>query len=358
MREFSYEDIEAATKSFASEQLIGKGSHGSVYRGRLTDGRIVAVKKPSRLLNDDKLSNEIDMLASVKNSGVVDLVGVSRGPTGGPLLVMEFMHRGSLHDLLHSSSNPPAWPRRFAMALQLARAVLFLHEAAPAIIHRDIKSANVLLDNRWNAKLADFSIAVRRDDRMQPLDSPIPAGTIGYLDPCYDESGELGPRNDVFSFGVVLLELVSCRKAMDMERDPSSIVSWALPILRANRLAELCDGKVALPGRMKRPIRRMLSIAEKCVSEKVEGRPLMGEVVRELQGVVEDVMPWPILGSVRSKVSEGVHKSVRAWRRWVEKRVNTGKSVACKDYLLDDGGADECGDDAHGKRLLMFSAEK
>ncbi|KAJ8500451.1 hypothetical protein OPV22_011003 [Ensete ventricosum] len=354
MKEFSYEDVEAATNSFSSDQLIGKGSHGSVYRGVLKGGEVVAVKRPSGgtqfLENDAKLSNEIDILASVKNPSIVNLIGVSRSPTS-KLLVMEFMHHGSLHDLLHSSSAAPAWPRRAVMALQVARAVLSLHEAAPAVIHRDIKSANILLDGKWNAKLADFSLAVR-DDRLQSPRSTVPAGTIGYLDPCYAESGELGPTNDVFSFGVVLLELVSSRKVMDMERDPSLIVAWALPMIRANRLAEVCDGRVALPDYMRRPIGRMLSVAARCVSEEVERRPLMGEVVGELQGVVEGaVLSWPVWGSVRSKVRGRIHRCVRAWRRCVEKRVTTTR-IVCKDHLVD-GGSDDCDDERMGFRQEM-----
>ncbi|RZR93588.1 hypothetical protein BHM03_00022147 [Ensete ventricosum] len=316
------------------KKKLMNGSHGSVYRGRLRGGQVVAVKKPLGRIqsaNDEaNLENEIDILASVKNPTIVELVGVSQSPTT-KLLVMEFMHNGSLHDLLHSSPSPPSWPRRALMALQAGRAVLSLHETSPAVIHRDIKSANILLDGEGNAKLADFSLAVRADG-FRPPNSTVPAGTIGYLDPCYAESGKLGPESDVFSFGVVLLEIVSSGKVMDMERDPPSIVAWALPVIRHGRLADVCDRRVALPDYTKAPIARMLSIAERCVAEKAERRPSMGEVVRELQGVVECMMIWPW---IRFKVFESVHWCVRAWRRCARKRVTTTTKIVCRDHSVD-----------------------
>ncbi|WOL06798.1 serine/threonine-protein kinase-like protein [Canna indica] len=338
MMEISFEDIKTATGGFSLEYLVGKGSHGSVYKGTLKDGRLVAVKKPLERVRDHdlKLSNEIGVLTSLKkNPFIVNLIGVSESATNTKLLVLEFMRNGSLHDLLHSSPRPLSWPRRAAVALQIARAVLSLHEAAPApVIHRDIKSANILFDGKWNARLADFSLAVAVDDglRVDEYSAAIPAGTIGYLDPSYTESGKLGPKNDVFSFGVVLLELVSARKVMNMDCDPSSIVAWALPLIEDGRLAEVCDRKVPLPDYMKRPIRDMLSVAELCVSEKVERRPLMGEVVKELQRVVDGIMT---LSSVRSRISERVHRCVQAWRRCVKKRITTTR-IVCRNHLADD----------------------
>lgn len=310
MEEFSYEDIEAATRSFAPEKLIGKGSHGIVYKATLKDGQIVAVKtkKPSNqsLENDAKLREEIDMLASIKKNSftnIVNLVGVSRSPTNN-LLIMEFMPNGSLHDLLHSSPNPPPWPRRAAVALQIALAVRSLHAASPAVIHRDIKSANILFDRKWNAKLADFSLAVRSSGGRARLEPEIPAGTIGYLDPSYTESGKLGPESDVFSYGVVLLELVTASKVVDLERDPPMLMDWALPAIMANRIGEVCDGRVAMPGYMRGAIGRMASVAARCVSEKMERRPSMGEVVVELQRVVEDLTMWPACGVFLSREEE------------------------------------------------------
>ncbi|KAG6472113.1 serine/threonine-protein kinase-like protein At5g23170 [Zingiber officinale] len=344
MKEFSYEEIEEATKSFDPSQLIGKGSHGSVYRGTLKDGRSVAVKKPwegiQSFENHTKLNNEVDLLASLINPiSVVYFVGFSRSSTS-KLLVMELMPNASLHDLLHSSPTPPTWSRRGTIALQIARAVLSLHAASPtAVIHRDVKSANVLLDGKWNAKLCDFGLAVRHGSGGDHSVTP-PAGTIGYMDPHYTESGKLGPDNDVYSFGVVLLELISSSKVMDAERDPSSIVAWVLRMVRADRSAGIYDERVSLPEYMRRPVGRMLRVALKCVSEKAERRPAMGEVVRELQGVVEGLTAWPVWGCVRNKVSKKVQGCVRAWKKRAEKRVSTASRIVCRDHLVDGGEND------------------
>ncbi|KAI3439332.1 Protein kinase domain-containing protein [Psidium guajava] len=234
MEEFEYEELVKATESFSSSRLIGKGSHGCVYKGVLTDDRVIAVKTPSlalRALRDNsKLHNETRVLSSLAephnnyssssssssyHDHVIKLLGTSQDPSKNKLLVMEFMPNGSLHDLLHpppaNDAPPPPWPARLRIALQVARALQSLHDRKPFIVHRDIKSANVLFDSDWNAKLADFGLAVTDgDDRLDT-----PAGTIGYLDPNYTCPSKLSRKNDVFSLGVVLLEIMSGRKAMD-----------------------------------------------------------------------------------------------------------------------------------------------
>ncbi|XP_062196110.1 serine/threonine-protein kinase-like protein At5g23170 [Phragmites australis] len=309
MKEFSYEEVEAATGGFAAKNLVGKGSHGSVYRARVRSGGggsrlvAVAVKRPTHAQGEAKLANEIAvLLAAPRHPSVVGIVGVrvapqpppaAAGPGLPPLLVMEYMPNGSLHDLLHRSPRPPPWPRRVEIALDVARAVCALHAAQPRmIIHRDVKSANILLGRDGRARLADFSLAVRVAARAPEEDEaagPVPAGTIGYLDPCYTEPGRLGPESDVFSFGVVLLELVSGRKVMDVNSCPSSIVAWAEPLIGAGRAREVFDGRVAAPPNSwtERAVARVLDVAARCVSDCVERRPSMAEVASELHGAVE-----------------------------------------------------------------------
>uniref|UniRef100_A0A0D9UZF2 Protein kinase domain-containing protein n=1 Tax=Leersia perrieri TaxID=77586 RepID=A0A0D9UZF2_9ORYZ len=254
MREFSYEEVEAATGGFAAENLVGKGSHGSVYKARLKGGAVVAVKRASHAQGEAKLANEIAVLAAAageKNDGVVRLVGVvaAEKGKGERMLVMEYMANGSLHDLLHGT--PPPWRRRVEIALDVAEAVRGLHDGEPRVIHRDVKSANVLLARDGRARLADFSLAVTvvSDGGDGEEESPAPAGTIGYLDPSYTEAGRLGPESDVFSLGVVLLELVSGRKVMDVAASPSSIVAWALPLLAAGNARKVFDGRIPAPRR-------------------------------------------------------------------------------------------------------------
>lgn len=291
MYEFDYEELEAATENFASSRIIGKGSHGCIYRGTLKDGTVVAIKKQSlglqKLQDNSKLDNEIRILLSLPpNPYLISLLGTSRDCAGNRVLVMEHMPNGTLHDLLHAAPSPPPWPKRVQAAIQVAKAVQFIHEAEPLVIHRDIKSANILFDVDWNARLADFGLAVRRSGQQVDSDSSLsrPAGTIGYLDPCYTAPCRLSTKNDVFSFGVVLLELISATKAIDVSRDPSSIVEWALPLIEEDRMEEICDERVTLPAYMESRVRHMLSIAARCVSsDEDHRRPSMGEVVDEME---------------------------------------------------------------------------
>lgn len=197
MEVLSYGELEAATKAFAVETLIGKGSHGHVHRATLRSGKQVAVKKPApwflhRSTASQTISilrNEAEILASIQSPHIVNLKATTT--TGIHLvLIMELMPNGSLHDLVHLSPFPPTWRRRVVVAHQIAQALQTLHEAEPPIIHRDVKSSNVLLDSNGDAKLADFSLAVR-DGRSRKL---APAGTIGYMDPCYNGPAELSVR--------------------------------------------------------------------------------------------------------------------------------------------------------------------
>ncbi|KAF8661543.1 hypothetical protein HU200_056964 [Digitaria exilis] len=379
MKEFSYEEVEAATGGFAAKNLVGKGSHGSVYRAKLrvggggrTKAVVVAVKRPSHAQGESKLANEIAVLsAAPRHPGVVSFLGIAapattadegaKGVAPPQLLVMEYAPNGSLHDLLHRAPKPPPWPRRVGIALDVARAVHALHAAAPrAIIHRDVKSANVLLGLDGRARLADFSLAVtvaeagrkasrdgadgeEEDDGEEEEEDegsvgPAPAGTMGYLDPCYTEPGRLGPESDVFSFGVVLLELVSGRKVMDVNSSPSSIVAWAAPRIAAGRAREVLDGRVAAPGtaRAEGAVARVLAVAARCVSEAVERRPDMAEVVSELHGALEsagwrrrdDGWQWHARGVV-----ERACRRVASWGRSVRrsKRVRATK-IECTEH--------------------------
>ncbi|KAL6010670.1 hypothetical protein ACLOJK_001108 [Asimina triloba] len=298
MMDLSYTDVETATKGFSLEAMIGKGSHGCVYKGVLNGCKLIAVKKPTSIggvQDNSKLDSEIEILSSIHSPHIVNLLGVVGGQDSGPkLLVMELMPNGSLEDLLHNVPRPPTWTRRLIMALQIARAVRALHEAtSAAIIHRDIKSANVLLDSKRNARLADFSLAVR-DHRLH-----VPAGTIGYLDPCYTTPGRLSTKIDVFSYGVVLLEIISGRRAMNVGLHPASLVEWALPFMSQDRMLEICDARETLPENMECAVRCMIDVAALCVSAKEERRPSMAEIVKELESAVSHCQfsVWKLLRS-------------------------------------------------------------
>ncbi|KAJ4717378.1 Kinase family protein [Melia azedarach] len=305
-------------------ELIGRGSHGSVYKGILQEGRVVAIKRASingvevQQDNLKKLGNEIRVLSSLqensKSPHVVNFLGKSHDSgddddnnnnnndddNSNKLLVIEFMPNGSLHELLHSGvGTPPPWPKRVEIAMQIAKAVQFLHENDPGIIHRDIKSSNILLDSNWDAKLADFGLAVSEAE-FRTLQTVQPAGTIGYLDPSYTIPSKLSRKTDIFSFGVVLLEIISCRKAIDVSRFPSSIVDWAMPLMRGGKLMEVCDSRVPLPIFMEGAVKHMLHVAASCVSTEEENRP----------GIAEILMGGTCFNDVRRV------RSVPVWMNW------------------------------------------
>ncbi|KAE8727239.1 Zinc finger family protein isoform 1 [Hibiscus syriacus] len=287
MVEFGYEQLVEATQSFSPSRLIGKGSHGAVFRGILRENQVVAVKRSSingveaQRENLKKLDNEISMLSSLReSSNVIGYLGASHGSAENDdkLLVMEFMPNGSLHDLLHAAVTPPSWPKRVEIAMQIARAVQFLHEGKPSVIHRDIKSDNILFDSNWTAKLADFGLAISPADLSSQAAQP--AGTIGYLDPSYTSPNELSTKNDVFSLGVVLLEIISCRKIIDLTKASASIVEWAVPLVKKQRTIEIYDPRIPFPTcMMESMIRRILNVASRCLSEDHDRRPPIGEIV-------------------------------------------------------------------------------
>ncbi|OMO92240.1 hypothetical protein COLO4_17760 [Corchorus olitorius] len=296
MAEFDYEELVKATQSFSPSKLIGKGSHGSVYEGNLSENRVVAIKRSSINIgvesqqrdNLKKLDNEISILSSLReSSNIISFLGTATNDSAksnDKLLVMELMPNGSLHDLLHVAATPPPWPKRVEIAMQIARAVQFLHEGNPLVIHRDIKSANILFDVSWIAKLADFGLAISPGEDSSSQTSTVqPAGTIGYLDPCYTAPNKLSTKNDVFSLGVVFLEIISGRKVIDVSKAPASIVEWAIPLVEKQRIVEVCDPRVPFPTYMEGMIRRILSVASRCLSENEERRPSIGEIIMEME---------------------------------------------------------------------------
>ncbi|KAG6524963.1 serine/threonine-protein kinase-like protein At3g51990 [Zingiber officinale] len=302
IRQFDYQELESATGNFSDEALLGRGSHGTVYKAVLRCGRSVAVKRPSRrhfhlsspspppagaaAPTRNEVENEIEILCGIRSSRLVNLIGFtpSTPDCKERLLVVEFMPNGTLYDLLHSNPHPPGWTRRLRLALQTAKALNTLHSVQPPVIHRDVKSANVLIDQNFNARLGDFGLALRDEDnaKFPSSRSTPPAGTLGYLDPSYVTPENLSTKTDVFSFGILLLEIMSGRKAIDVAYSPPSVVEWAVPLLRKGMVATLFDPRIAPP---KDPVARkqLASLATSCVRSYKEMRPSMQEVVEQLK---------------------------------------------------------------------------
>ncbi|XP_030542727.1 serine/threonine-protein kinase-like protein At1g28390 [Rhodamnia argentea] len=324
IRKFSYCDLVKATGGFSAETFLGRGSHGNVYRAVLDDGKLVAAVKRTKLpsnpsatttnanlnliFNDGNnnnaspAENEIEILSRVHSPRLVNLIGFCDGVSDGRLhLVVEYMPNGSLYDLLHRSSRPPGWTRRIRFALQVAKAVQCLHSADPPVIHRDIKSSNVLIDGGSNARLGDFGLALRGHVEDVRARCTPPAGTLGYLDPGYLQPSDLSAKSDVFSFGILLLEIVSGRNAIDVNFSPPSIVDWAVPLIRRRAFDAIWDNRIDPPADPA-AVRSVATLAARCVKGSARRRPEMAEVVEGLTEATRRARAWKNLNWGRRRV--------------------------------------------------------
>ncbi|CAN4122361.1 unnamed protein product [Withania somnifera] len=299
--EFSYSDLHSATNAFSKDNLLGKGSHGYVYKAHLHQYKLIAGVKKSKC-NNSPAENEIEILSRLHHPRLVNLLGYAIDSNQNKLIVVEFMPNGSLYELLHCSSKPPNWIKRVRFALQIARAVHFLHSSNPPVIHRDIKSSNILIDGSFNARLGDFGLSLRGHVEDVVVKSTPPAGTLGYLDPAYLAPGDLSTKSDVFSFGILLLEIITGRNAIDVNYSPPSVVDWALPLIKSGDYTEICDPRVGST-EDEGALRQLAVVAAHCVRKTAAKRPAMTEVVECLK-LVYKRMSSPIWNNIRRRVRE------------------------------------------------------
>ncbi|KAI3412773.1 Protein kinase domain-containing protein [Psidium guajava] len=369
IRKFSYCDLVKATGGFSAETFLGRGSHGSVYRAVLDDGKLVAAVKRTKLpsslstttmtnsnlnliLNDGNSNNaspaenEIEILSRVHSPRLVNLIGFCDGVSDGRLhLVVEYMPNGSLFDLLHRSSRSPGWTRRIRFALQVAKAVQCLHSADPPVIHRDIKSSNVLIDGGSNARLGDFGLALRGYVEDVRAKCTPPAGTLGYLDPGYLQPSDLSAKSDVFSFGILLLEIVSGRNAIDVNFSPPSIVDWAVPLIRRRAFDAIWDNRIDPPADPA-AVRSVAALAARCVKGSARRRPEMAEVVEALREANRRSRAWRNLNWGRRRVgaSAGVDAAAGDETAKTMRRLGSGRnnskvsSVPCAEHGREGSG--------------------
>lgn len=321
IREFSFDELVSATNGFSSETFLGKGSHGSVYRAVLDHGKLIAAVKKTKFINPtthnfhnhnrncnnctswtSPAENEIEILSRVQNPRLVNLIGFSSDPKDRKLIVVQYMPNGSLYDLLHARSRPPGCTRRVRLALQIAKAVKALHSSNPPVIHRDIKSSNILIDSNGNARIGDFGLALRGHVEDVRVKCTPPAGTLGYLDPGYLAPADLSTKSDVFSFGILLLEIISGRNAIDMNYSPPSVVDWAVPIIKRGDYAEICDPRVNPPADTS-IIRTLAVLAARCVRSTTEKRPAMAEVVECLKIMRKRIQAPPMWNNLKRRVN-------------------------------------------------------
>ncbi|XP_062084698.1 probable serine/threonine-protein kinase PBL7 [Humulus lupulus] len=289
---FTYKELEVATAGFSEANVIGRGGFGVVYRGVLRDGTEAAIKMLHRAgkQGERAFRVEVDLLSMLHSPFLVELLGYC-ADQHHRLLIFEYMPSGTLHHHLHSEHQPLDWGTRLRIALDCAMALETLHEhAIPPIIHRDFKCSNVLLDTNFRAKVSDFGLAKMGSDKINGQISTRVLGTTGYLAPEYASTGKLTTKSDVYSYGVVLLELLTGRVPVDTKRPPGEhvLVSWALPgLTKREKLVEMVDP--ALKGHYsKKDLIQIAAIAAMCVQPEADYRPLMTDVVQSLIPLVKN----------------------------------------------------------------------
>ncbi|XVE60234.1 hypothetical protein DITRI_Ditri05aG0111900 [Diplodiscus trichospermus] len=283
---YAAEELEKATNSYHESRILGQGGQGTVYKGILPDGRLVAIKKS--IIGDqsqvEPFINEITVLYQINHRNVVKLLGCCL-ETLVPLLVYEYVTNGTLFDHMHnvSSASFLPWGARLRIVVETAEALSYLHCAAYIpIIHRDIKLANILLDENYTAKVSDFGAS-----RLIPSDqaqvTTLVRGTFGYLDPEYMQTGQLTEKSDVYSFGVVLIELLTGQKVVCSERSEEKkvLAIYFVSLMKEGKLLEILDPRVLNDGN-RQHLKEVAALAWRCVRVKGEERPTMREVAHEL----------------------------------------------------------------------------
>ncbi|EEC78335.1 hypothetical protein OsI_18076 [Oryza sativa Indica Group] len=293
-RFFTYQELYQITDAFSAHNLLGEGGFGSVYKGHLPDGKQVAVKqlKDGGGQGEREFQAEVEIISRVHHRHLVSLVGYCIS-NNQRLLVYDFVPNNTLHYHLHGHGRPVLdWSARVKIAAGAARGIAYLHEDChPRIIHRDIKSSNILLDNNFEAHVADFGLARLALDAVTHVTTRV-MGTFGYMAPEYASSGKLTERSDVFSFGVVLLELITGRKPVDASRPlgDESLVEWARPLLtqaiETGNLEELVDPRLERNFN-EAEMFRMIEAAAACVRYSASRRPRMSQVVRALDSLAD-----------------------------------------------------------------------
>ncbi|KAG6646939.1 L-type lectin-domain containing receptor kinase IX.1-like [Carya illinoinensis] len=247
-RRFSHKELASATNKFANERKLGEGGFGAVYKGYLADVDMpIAVKKISRGSRQGKKEyiTEVKIFSRLRHRNLVQLIGWCHD-SGEFLLVYEFMPNGSLDAHLFGKRSPLTWALRYKISLGLASALLYLHEEwEQCVVHRDIKSSNVMLDSSFNVKLGDFGLARLMDHELGPQTTGL-AGTLGYLAPEYISTGRASKESDVYSFGVVALEIATGRRSIDpMDKDSQmGLVEWVWNLYGRGDLPLAVDGKL------------------------------------------------------------------------------------------------------------------
>ncbi|KAK7356515.1 hypothetical protein VNO80_15788 [Phaseolus coccineus] len=313
---FTALELKKATNNYDDDRIIGKGGHGTVYKGILSNGRVVAIKK-SMVSNQTEIGqfiNEVVVLSQINHRNVVKLIGCCL-ETEFPLLVYEFITNGTLYEHLHfegeacGDNHKLSWRTRLRIVAETAEALAYLHSSVSTpIIHRDVKTANILLDDNLTAKVSDFGAS-----KLVPLDqtqlTTLVQGTMGYLDPEYLQTSQLTEKSDVYSFGVVLAELLTSRKPISFLRPQSqrNLSMYFVSAMNEGRLAQILDNEIVSDASVEYVI-EVANLAKRCLRLHGEERPTMKEVAMELEGI--RVMEKHSLGGAKDVASQEEKESL------------------------------------------------
>lgn len=305
---FTTKEIARATNNFSKDNLIGSGGFGEVFKGTFDDGTITAIKR-AKLGNTkgiDQILNEVRILCQVNHRSLVRLLGCMVELDQQPVLIFEYVPNGTLFDHLHLHHQGKwaliSWHHRLRIAHRTAEGLAYLHSSAvPPIYHRDVKSSNILLDEKLEAKVSDFGLSrlVESTDTSKNTHiSTFAQGTLGYLDPEYYINFQLTDKIDVYSFGVVLLELLTSMKVIDFNRgeEDVNLVVYMKRVMKEERLMDVVD-PVIKEGASKLDLETMKALgflSASCLDEQRQNRPSMKEVAYEIEymiGIVTSDVP-------------------------------------------------------------------
>ncbi|KAG7592790.1 Protein kinase domain [Arabidopsis thaliana x Arabidopsis arenosa] len=294
---YTLKEMEEATSSFSDENLLGKGGFGRVYKGTLKTGEVVAIKKMDlptfkKADGEREFRVEVDILSRLDHPNLVSLIGYCADGKHR-FLVYEYMQNGNLQDHLNGIKEAKiSWPIRLRIALGAAKGLAYLHSSSSVgipIVHRDFKSTNVLLDSNYDAKISDFGLAKLMPEGKDTCVTARVLGTFGYFDPEYTSTGKLTLQSDIYAFGVVLLELLTGRRAVDLTQGPNeqNLVLQVRNILNdRKKLRKVIDAELPRNSYSMEAIAMFADLASRCIRIESKERPSVMDCVKELQLII------------------------------------------------------------------------